>query len=148
MLVTTRSLRPRPALLRPAHSRRIVVVVELRLFDATSPTIIPGFNALAQAVSTEAGTAKTVTLTSQAWKDTATPKYTVVSGPAHGSVAPGSKANQVIYTPAAGYTGADSFTFAAKDPTSSRITPSRSGDCSSGRIASLTIKSLSFISVP
>jgi hypothetical protein len=83
----------------------------------TSPVVIPGFNALAQSATAQAGTAQTLTLTSKAFKDTATPTYKIVSGPAHGTLGAVSK-NQVTYTPAAGYTGPDSFTFAAADPSS------------------------------
>jgi hypothetical protein len=85
---------------------------------ATSPTIIPGFDALAQSTSTQASEATTVTLTSKAWNDSATPKYTIVSQPQHGTLQAGSANNQVIYTPASGYTGQDSFTFSASDPNS------------------------------
>jgi hypothetical protein len=84
---------------------------------ATSPTIIPGFDALAQAVSAPAGEASTLTLTSKAWSDAATPKYTIVSAPRHGTLE-ASGSNQEIYRPAAGYTGADSFTYSASDPNS------------------------------
>jgi len=83
----------------------------------TSPIVIPGFNALAQSVSAQAGTAQTITLTSKAFKDSATPTYKIVTGPAHGTLSAVNK-NQVTYTPTAGYTGADSFTFSAADPTS------------------------------
>jgi hypothetical protein len=84
---------------------------------ATSPTIIPGFDALAQATSAQTGEAKTLTLSSKAWSDSATPKYTIVSGPQHGMLQAGSS-NQVIYRPASGYTGRDSFTFSSSDPSS------------------------------
>ena len=82
---------------------------------ATSPTIIPGFYALAQSTSTQAGEAGTVTLTSKAWSDSTHPRYSIVSQPQHGTL--GAIDNdQVTYTPNAGYTGADSFTFTAADP--------------------------------
>jgi Lysyl oxidase/Bacterial Ig domain len=84
---------------------------------STTPTIVPGFDALSQAASTQTGEPKTLTLTSKAWNDSATPKYTIVSAPQHGTLGTVSK-NQVTYTPAAGYTGPDTFTFAASDPTS------------------------------
>jgi hypothetical protein len=83
---------------------------------ATQPTIVPGFDALAQATSTQAGEPTTVTLTSRAWHDSATTKYTVVSEPTHGTLEATSTSSQVIYRPAAGYTGQDSFTFEASDP--------------------------------
>jgi hypothetical protein len=84
---------------------------------AASPTIIPGFDALAQSTSTQAGEARTVTFTSKAWKDSATPKYSIVSQPQHGTLGAVS-ANHVLYTPNAGYTGPDSFAFSAADPSS------------------------------
>ena len=82
---------------------------------ATKPTIIPGFDALAQATSVRAGEPKALTLTSQAWNDSSTPTYTVISQPQHGTLSAVNK-NQVTYTPTAGYTGPDSFTFSATDP--------------------------------
>jgi hypothetical protein len=84
---------------------------------ATTPTIVPGFDAQAQAASTHIGESTTLTLTSKAWNDSATPKYTIVSQPQHGTLGAVSK-NQVTYTPAPGYSGPDSFTFAASDPSS------------------------------
>src|SRR6476619_2301844 len=83
---------------------------------ATSPTIIPGFVALAQAGSVNGGEASTLTLTSQAFKDTQTPRYAIVSGPQHGTLGAVS-GNHVTYTPAAGYTGPNTFTFSAAGPT-------------------------------
>jgi hypothetical protein len=86
---------------------------------ATSATIIPGFNALPQTVSTEAETPKTVTLTSKKWNGSATPEYKIASPPQHGSLSgPAKGSSQVIYTPEAGYSGPDSFIFYAKDPNS------------------------------
>jgi hypothetical protein len=82
---------------------------------ATKATIIPGFDALAQATSAQTGVATTVTLTSKAWNDSATPKYTVVSQPQHGTLEATSTSSQVIYRPVAGFTGPDSFTFKASD---------------------------------
>ncbi len=84
---------------------------------ATSPTIVSGFDALAQAASTHTGVPATLTLASKAWSDSATPKYTIVSSPSHGTLS-AVAGNQVTYTPTAGYTGPDSFTFAASDPNS------------------------------
>jgi hypothetical protein len=85
---------------------------------ATKATVIPGFNAVAQTVSTGNEEAKSITLSSKAWSDSATPKYTVVSQPQHGTLSAIS-GGKVTYTPSAGYAGADSFTFSAADPTSS-----------------------------
>jgi hypothetical protein len=84
---------------------------------STSPTIVPGFDAQAQTTSTKVGETTTVSLTSKAWNDTDTPKYAIVSQPKHGKLGALSK-NLVTYTPEAGYTGTDSFTFSAADPNS------------------------------
>jgi hypothetical protein len=84
---------------------------------STSATTVPGFDALAQATETPAGLAKTVTLTSTAFKDAAKPTYKIVSGPAHGSLSAVSE-NHVTYTPTAGYSGPDAFTFSASDASS------------------------------
>jgi len=85
---------------------------------AASPTIVPGFDALAQLVSAKAGEATTVTVSAKAWNDASTPTFKVVSGPQHGTLKAGAKGNQTIYTPEAGFTGHDSFTFSAADPNS------------------------------
>jgi Lysyl oxidase/Bacterial Ig domain len=85
---------------------------------ATGHTIIPGFDALAQSLNAPSGQATNVTLTSQAWNDSAAPRYTTVSQPQHGTLEEGGASNKVIYRPAAGYTGPDSFTFSASDPNS------------------------------
>jgi Bacterial Ig domain/Lysyl oxidase len=84
---------------------------------STKATIVPGFDALAQAASTQPAEPRTVTLTSKAWSDTATAKYKIVSAPSHGTLSAVS-GNQVTYTPSAGYSGPDSFTFSASDPNS------------------------------
>jgi hypothetical protein len=84
---------------------------------ASTPTIIPGFDALAQSSSTGFGEAKTITLSAKAWNDAATPTYKVVTQPAHGTLSAISS-GKVIYTPNAGYSGGDSFTFSAADPSS------------------------------
>ncbi len=84
---------------------------------STTATIIPGFDALPQAVTTPAATAKAITLTSKAFNDTAKPTYKVVSAPAHGTLGAISEGH-VTYTPSAGFSGTDSFTFSAQDPSS------------------------------
>ena len=84
---------------------------------AKESTIIPGFDAIAQSVSTGHEEAKSITLTSKAWSDSATPKYTIASQPQHGTLSAISGA-KLTYTPNAGFAGADSFTFSAADPTS------------------------------
>jgi hypothetical protein len=84
---------------------------------ATSATIVPGFDALAQSASVQAGEPSTLTLTSRAWNDSSTPKYTIVTPPHHGTLGAVS-GSHVTYTPEAGFTGTDSFTFSAADPSS------------------------------
>lgn len=84
---------------------------------ATSPTIIPGFDALPQAASMPFGQATTLTLTAESFADSATPTYMIVTQPAHGTLTAVS-GGHVTYTPAVGYSGSDSFTFAAADPNS------------------------------
>ncbi len=94
---------------------------------ASKATIIPGFNALAEATGTRTGEAKALALTSRAWNDSATPKYTIASQPSHGTLSAVSK-NQVTYTPAPGYVGPDSFTYSAADPNSPFPTHPAFGD--------------------
>jgi cell division septation protein DedD len=84
---------------------------------ATSPTFIPGFDALAETAGVTTGQAKSLPLTSKAWNDSATPKYTIESQPSHGTLGTVSNGH-VTYTPSAGYAGADSFTYSASDPNS------------------------------
>jgi len=68
--------------------------------------------AVAQSVNVAQNTAKAITL-SASDVDGDTLGYAVVSGPAHGTLS-GSAPN-LNYTPGAGYTGSDSFTFTAND---------------------------------
>jgi hypothetical protein len=92
---------------------------------AEHSTIVPGFDAQAQSRSVEIEHSLTITLSSQKWegaeadeKPSPTPSYAIVNPPTHGTL--GAIAfNRVIYTPAKGYGGPDSFTFAARDPNSS-----------------------------
>jgi Bacterial Ig domain/Lysyl oxidase len=84
---------------------------------ATKATIIPGYNALPRSASTLAGEPRPITLSSKAWNPTAAPKYKIVTGPAHGTLS-AINGNQVTYTPSAGYSGPDTFTFSASDPNS------------------------------
>lgn len=92
---------------------------------AEHPTIVPGFDAQAQSISTEVEQPLTLTLASQKWegaeadeKPSPVPTYEIVTPPAHGTL--GAIAlDRVTYTPEKGYSGPDSFTFAAKDPNSS-----------------------------
>jgi hypothetical protein len=84
---------------------------------AEEPTIIPGFDALAQTTGTSAGQAATIMLSSQAFEDSASPTYTITSQPQHGTLG-AVHGDRVLYTPNPGYAGPDSFTFSAADPTS------------------------------
>jgi VCBS repeat-containing protein len=69
--------------------------------------------AQAQSVTTDEDTAKAITLVANdAEGDTLT--YLIATGPAHGALSAVSS-NQVTYTPAANYSGPDSFTFRASD---------------------------------
>jgi hypothetical protein len=99
---------------------------------AASPTVIPGFDALAQSLATDVGEATTITLTAQAFDDSATPKYSLVTPPQHGELVGGPKSDQAIYRPAPGYSGSDSFTFSAADP--------NSGFPTSPEVATVTIQ--------
>jgi VCBS repeat-containing protein len=65
-----------------------------------------------QAVTTGAGTPKAIVLTASDVDNSAL-TYNIVAGPAHGSLS-GSAPN-LTYTPNAGYSGPDSFTFKAND---------------------------------
>ncbi len=85
---------------------------------SNTATVVPGFDALPQASETPAGVAKTITLTSKAFKDTSKPTYKIVSGPAHGTLGAVNSEGKVTYTPTAGFTGTDSFTFSASDASS------------------------------
>jgi len=91
---------------------------------ATEPTIVEGFDALPQAVSTHVGEPVTITTTSMRWEEKkhhqslGEPDYTIVSQPQHGTLRQIGSTDQAIYTPEAGYAGPDSFTFSASDPNS------------------------------
>ncbi len=82
-----------------------------------SPTIIPGFDAEPQTVSINEDEPKTLDLTARGYQDPATPAFTVVSGPQHGTLSE-LQGSRVSYTPAFGYSGTDSFTFDVRDPNS------------------------------
>ncbi len=85
---------------------------------SNTATVVPGFDALAQTTETPAGVAKTVTLTSRAFNDSGKPTYKIVSGPGHGALGAINSEGAVVYTPTAGFTGQDSFTYSAADPSS------------------------------
>ncbi len=71
----------------------------------------------AQSVTTAENTPVAITLTgSDANSDPLT--FTIVTGPAHGSLNPGTSGASQTYTPTAGYSGSDSFTFKVNDGTS------------------------------
>jgi hypothetical protein len=88
------------------------------------PTIVPGYDAVAQSQSTEVNNAVGLMLSAQTWsgkeadeQPSPNPVYEIVSPPQHGTL-DAVQSNQVTYTPASGYTGVDSFTFATHDPNS------------------------------
>jgi len=80
-------------------------------------TVIPGFDAEPQAAAVSEDEPRLLTLTSAAYGDTSTPVYSVASAPQHGTLGP-IEGNTVLYTPAPGFSGSDSFTFSARDPNS------------------------------
>jgi DNA-binding beta-propeller fold protein YncE len=75
-----------------------------------SVTVEPGPACAPEAVSTSANATLAVTLDCSGNSSTAT-AYRIVSGPAHGIVSTPSSAGALTYTPTAGYTGTDSFTY-------------------------------------
>jgi hypothetical protein len=108
----------------PEHFIKEVVAEKPPAF-AQHSTIVPGFDAQAQSLRVEVEQSSTVTLTSKRWEGTeadekpsSTASYEIVSQPAHGTLGTITD-NQLTYTPANGYNGPDSFTFAARDPNSS-----------------------------
>lgn len=91
---------------------------------AEQATVVPGFDATAQSDFVETNHPLTVQLTSKKWEGaeydeqpSSDPAYEIVTPPTHGTLGP-IEGDQVQYTPAAGYRGSDSFTFAARDPKS------------------------------
>jgi hypothetical protein len=80
-------------------------------------TVIPGFDAKPQLALVNEDEVRSLTLTSTAYGDLATPVYTVLSGPEHGTLGE-LDGNTLTYTPALGYSGSDSFTFSTRDPNS------------------------------
>src|SRR4029450_5930704 len=71
--------------------------------------------AVDQSVTTDEDTAKAIVLAATDVDTATTLIYSMVAGPAHGTLS--GTAPNVIYTPAANYSGADSFTFKANDGT-------------------------------
>lgn len=93
---------------------------------ATTPTIVPGYDALGQTLGTEVGSAKSVTLTAESWRGEENgeqeeklpnPAYAIVEAPAHGSLT-AIAGDHLTYTPEPSYSGPDSFVFSATDPNS------------------------------
>jgi hypothetical protein len=80
-------------------------------------TFVPGYDALAQSVSTPFETSKPVTLSSKEWQPKSKVLYKIVAGPSHGTLGALSE-NHITYTPAVGYSGQDSFTFSAAESSS------------------------------
>ncbi len=91
---------------------------------ATKPTVVPGFDALPQQVSTYVNEPVTMATSSTRWEEKnnpqplGEPEYTIVSQPQHGTLQQIGGTDRAIYTPKAGYAGPDSFTFSASDPDS------------------------------
>lgn len=77
----------------------------------------PGTNtppvAIAQSVTMDAGTSKSITLTGSDAEPNTTLSYAIVTQPSHGQLT-GTPPN-VTYTPAFGHTGSDSFSFKVND---------------------------------
>ncbi len=84
---------------------------------SASPVTIPGFDAQARSLTVSTEGAHEIALSATAWDDTDTPAYSVLSEPLHGTLGP-VEGNRVSYTPTPGYSGPDSFTYAATDPAS------------------------------
>jgi hypothetical protein len=82
---------------------------------ASSPVTVPGYVAAPQAVTAPAAT--TITLTATRYGSPGAPAFQIESGPAHGTLSAPAGA-QVAYTPKAGFSGSDSFTFSARDSAS------------------------------
>ncbi len=89
---------------------------------AHEPTIVPGYDALAQSQSTGEGQALALTLSAKIWSrgsedEAPSPnvEYEIVSPPQHGTFAGPVEGTHLTYIPADGYRGMDSFTFAARD---------------------------------
>ena len=98
--------------------------INSRAFASNDPVTVPGW--IAQPVSTpQTGAAKSITLATTKFggQGNSNLRFKVISGPTHGSlnVATGAAfaAGSVTYTPAPGYTGADGFTYAALNASSS-----------------------------
>ncbi len=91
---------------------------------AEQATVVPGFDATARSDFVEVGHSTPIQLASKRWEGpeydeqpSKNPVYEIVTPPAHGTLG-AVEGDQVQYSPAPGYSGPDSFTFAARDPNS------------------------------
>ncbi len=84
---------------------------------SSSEVTIPGFDAEGLPVEVGEGESTSVVLPVHAYGDTDTPAETIVSPPAHGTLGP-IEDGSVSYTPERGFSGTDSFSFTARDPSS------------------------------
>jgi hypothetical protein len=75
---------------------------------------LPGFVAEPQSVKTAVGAPVTVTLKSAAYAPREGASYSVVSPPGHGKLS--GSGSRLEYTPEAGFSGTDTFTFTAREP--------------------------------
>jgi len=89
---------------------------------AGNRTIVPGYDALAQSSSTKEDEAIPLTLAAEKWsggeldeQPSSKPEFAIVSPPQHGMLG-AVEGSKITYTPATGYSGTDSFTFEARDP--------------------------------
>jgi hypothetical protein len=78
-----------------------------------TPVTISGYVALPQNPTTAFQTARPITLEADQFAPKSAPKYEIVGGPSHGTLS-GSGSHRV-YTPTAGFSGTDSFTFRARE---------------------------------
>jgi hypothetical protein len=84
---------------------------------AAEPTIIPGFVADPESIEDREGEPVKFELGVQRYDDESQPLETIVSPPAHGTLSH-IEGGRLTYTPKPGYSGTDSFSFAASDPDS------------------------------
>ena len=75
---------------------------------------IPGYVARAKTATTGFQTPISITLESTAFSPKAGPEYKIAAGPSHGTLGSVS-GGKVTYTPAAGFSGTDSFSYVAKE---------------------------------
>jgi hypothetical protein len=114
---------------------------------SASPVIIPGFDAQARSLTISTEGPHEVTLSATAWGDTDTPAYSVLSQPLHGKLGT-VEGNHVTYTPTPGYSGPDSFTYAAADPASPFPLSPAAATVSIEDIGSLSEPSVTILGAP